>query len=36
MNDELNKLTKEEKLFGNFIRGKLTAYAEVLDILKTL
>jgi hypothetical protein len=36
MLDELNKLTKEEKLFGNFLRGKLTAYAEVLDILKTL
>jgi hypothetical protein len=27
-------LDKEEKLFANFLRGKITAYHEVKDLLK--
>jgi hypothetical protein len=34
MDSELKALDKEEKLFANFLKGKLTAYSEVLDILK--
>ena len=33
MKAEMKLLKPEEKLFANFIRGKLTAYAEILDIL---
>ena len=34
MEEELKKLDKEEKLFANFLRGKITAYKEVLDLIK--
>jgi hypothetical protein len=34
MEGELKKLDKEEKLFANFLRGKITAYQEILDLLK--
>jgi len=32
MNEEL-KMNKEDKLLCNFIRGKLTAYMEIFDII---
>jgi hypothetical protein len=34
MEAELKKLDKEEKLFANFLKGKITAYQELLDLLK--
>ncbi len=34
MESELKKLDKEEKLFANFLRGKITAYQEIRDLLK--
>jgi hypothetical protein len=34
MEEELKKLNKEEKLFANFLRGKITAYQEIKDLLK--
>jgi len=34
MEVELKKLDKEEKLFANFLRGKITAYQEIIDLLK--
>jgi hypothetical protein len=34
MEGELKKLDKEEKLFANFLRGKITAYKELIDLLK--
>jgi len=34
MEGELKKLDKEEKLFANFLRGKITAYQEIIDLLK--
>ncbi len=34
MTEELKKLDKEEKLFANFLRGKITAYQELMDLLK--
>lgn len=34
MEAELKNLDKEEKLFANFLRGKITAYKELLDLLK--
>jgi len=34
MEGELKKLDKEEKLFANFLRGKITAYQELMDLLK--
>lgn len=34
MDGELKKLDKEEKLFANFLRGKITAYQELMDLLK--
>jgi hypothetical protein len=34
MEGELKKLDKEEKLFANFLRGKITSYQEILDLLK--
>lgn len=34
MEGELKKLDKEEKLFANFLRGKITAYQEIMDLLK--
>jgi vacuolar-type H+-ATPase subunit I/STV1 len=36
MNTELDKLDEEETLLQNFIQGKLTAYAEMLSIIKKL
>lgn len=34
MEAELKNLDKEEKLLANFIRGKITAYQELKDLLK--
>jgi len=34
--DELNNLTEDEKLLKNFIRGKITAYEEILEVIKSL
>lgn len=34
MEVELKKLSKDEKLFANFLRGKITAYKEIKDLLK--
>jgi hypothetical protein len=34
MEAELKKLNKDEKLFANFLRGKVTAYQEIRDLLK--
>lgn len=34
MEIELKKLGKDEKLFANFLRGKITAYREIRDLLK--
>ena len=34
MESELKKLDKEDKLFANFLRGKITAYQELMDLLK--
>lgn len=34
MEEELKKLDKEEKLLANFIRGKITAYKEMIDLLR--
>ena len=34
MENELGFLDKGEKLFANFINGKITAYSEILDIIK--
>ena len=34
MDSELKKLNKEEKLFANFLRGKITAYQEVKNLIK--
>ena len=34
MEIELKKLGKDEKLFANFLRGKITAYQEIKDLLK--
>jgi hypothetical protein len=34
MEGELKKLDKEEKLFANFLRGKITAYQEIRDLLR--
>ena len=34
MENELEKLDEEEKLFANFLRGKITAYQEINDLLK--
>jgi hypothetical protein len=36
MKAELETLSEDDKLLMNFIRGKLTAYEEILDVLKTL
>lgn len=36
MREELDTLKREEKLLANFIHGKLTAYAEILNIIKSL
>lgn len=36
MNGELNKLNENEKLLANFIRGKLTAYQEMMHTIKNL
>ena len=36
MKAEMKLLKPEEKLFANFIRGKLTAYAEILDVLSRI
>lgn len=36
MHQELDKLKREEKLLANFIHGKLTAYAEILEIINSL
>ena len=33
MKREMRLLQPEEKLLANFVRGKLTAYAEILDVL---
>jgi hypothetical protein len=33
MVDELKKLTESEKLLANFIKGKITAYDEILESL---
>ena len=33
MKKEMKLLKPEEKLLANFVRGKLTAYAEILDVL---
>lgn len=34
MEEELKKLGKDEKLFANFLRGKITAYKEIKGLLK--
>lgn len=34
MQDELVKLTPEDTLLKNFLRGKITAYDELLSVLK--
>ena len=34
MAEELKKLDKDEKLFANFLKGKITAYQEIRDLLK--
>ena len=36
MRKELEILKVDEKLFANFLRGKLTAYAEIMDLLRKL
>lgn len=36
MESELTLINPEELIFANFIRGKITAYNEVLDLIKTL
>jgi len=36
MRIELNNLKGEEKLLANFIHGKLTAYAEIIELIKSL
>jgi hypothetical protein len=36
MTEELDKLTSDQKMLENFIRGKLTAYTEILAIFNTL
>ena len=36
MKKELEALKIDEKLFANFLRGKLTAYAEIMDLLKKI
>lgn len=36
MHKELDELKREEKLLANFIHGKLTAYAEILDIINSI
>jgi len=36
MKKELDNLNDDQKLLENYIRGKLTAYVEVLDIINHL
>jgi len=36
MTEKLEKLTDDKKLLVNFIRGKLTAYEEILNAINTL
>lgn len=36
MESELSIVNPEEVIFANFLRGKITAYNEVLDLIKTL
>lgn len=36
MEDELSILGSDEKLLANFIRGKLTAYQEILETINNL
>jgi hypothetical protein len=35
MKDELKSLSENEKLLKNFVHGKITAYEEMLNTLKT-
>lgn len=36
MKNEFEKLTEKEKLLANFIKGKLTAYEEILNTINKL
>ena len=36
MDEELKTVKPDEKILGNFVRGKITAYEEILDALKNI